>query len=259
MGYGKVGSSFAKTCIEELNQPLHLWTDSAPKSNEDTPNFHSIERRDAFRLTSGTTNLVCLAIPDRALSTYYRTKVEAALGEHDCVIHFAGSQSLLPSDQFESACLHPPASLSRNKRWPRGLQVALSASSKTMFKRLVLLCDSLKLENFERPDNVEVYHAGCVVAASLPYALLHAAHTILCQGGLTPEQATRTVNQLFASVKSLTTDNKDQRTLLHEATGPATRNDRKSIEGHLNVLEPEHSQLYRILSDYLERHAQPDT
>ena len=208
--------------------------------------FARLEDRITTRLTGrdldcGDAELVLLCVPDRAIET-----VAAAIPVGPWLAHVSGAVSLAALDPHRRRFgLHPLQTFQPGLGGGQfqGAFGAVTAETADALGAAQALAALLDLEPFELADvDRPMYHAAATMAASFLVTLHAAAADLLTSAGAPAEALVplmrRTIENGFVP------------------TGPFVRDDRRTIELHLEAIRerrPQLERLYLELADVSER------
>ena len=194
-------------------------------------------RERGVELRSDGAELVLLCVPDRAIADAAR-----AAETGPWIAHVSGATPLAALDPHERRFgLHPLQTFTRS-RGPEQIDGAWAAVTAETAEARALgheLATTLGLRPFDLADDRRVlYHAGASIAANFLVTLRRAAGELLQAAGAPPEALdplmTRTIENRF------------------ELTGPISRGDWDTVDGHLRAIRAEAPQLeplYRVLAE----------
>jgi predicted short-subunit dehydrogenase-like oxidoreductase (DUF2520 family) len=182
-------------------------------------------------------DLRLLCVPDRAIA-----KAAAAIEPGPWVAHVSGATALAALEPHVLRfSMHPLQTLVRS-RGPEQLDGAwagVTAETEEAHDHAVWLAERLGLKPFVlRDDTRALYHAGAAVASSFLVTLHRVASRLFTEAGAPPEALVplmqRTIENGF------------------ELTGPLTRGDWSTVEGHLSAIRaatPDLEGLYMTLAE----------
>lgn len=193
-------------------------------------------------------DLVIIAVSDDAIS-----KVAAQIqADESIVVHTSGSTSidvLLPF--FDRVgVLYPLQSMTKNRlvNWTK-VPLLLEAYSETIRSDLNQLAQRLSPEvRFMNSRQRGIAHLAAVMANNFTNYLALEAYSLLeshhLEGKLIQPLLEETVQRLIQTHPS------------ENQTGPARRNDQKTIQNHLKILDsnPELKELYQLISNQITKH-----
>lgn len=194
-------------------------------------------RERGVELRSDGAELVLLCVPDRAIADAAR-----AAETGPWIAHVSGATPLAALDPHERRFgLHPLQTFTRS-RGPEQIDGAWAAVTAETAEARALgheLATTLGLRPFDLADDRRMlYHAGASIAANFLVTLRRAAGELLQAAGAPPEALdplmTRTIENRF------------------ELTGPISRGDWDTVDGHLRAIRAEAPQLeplYRVLAE----------
>jgi predicted short-subunit dehydrogenase-like oxidoreductase (DUF2520 family) len=272
VGAGRLGASFA-LALRDLGARLVAFSADTPKGRDRAEGWLGGTAASSLQDVVAThPDLYLLAVPDRALPAVAADlaqllaarHVEAAAPGFDpsrplVVAHTSGATSV----EVLAGCLkagtstlafHPLQTFSdpaTGRARFAGAAVALTpgdASPDSVAARMGFeLARALGAKPFLLPDDKRtLYHAAASVACNYLVTLQHEAKRLFVAAGLPEDHAL----QLFLPLVRATLDNVAQQGTVKALTGPLSRGDLHTIEGHLSALRsdaPDLVPLYRSL------------
>ena len=267
IGAGKVGCSLGKL-FAQSGIPLSGYCSRSMKSAREAAEFTmSAAYENAADLVQDS-DLIFLTVPDGMIRNVYEKLLREDLLRSRLLYHCSGALSA--SQAFPGieavgaggASVHPIFPVSGRFTVYQELQeaffciegdpVALSAA-----QDLLSQC-GIRYQTIV-PENKTKYHAGCVFASNLVCALMQQSFDLLCECGFTQEGARAALRPLI--LRNLTHVLEDG--AVQALTGPVERCDAGTVAAHLNVLDGQAEEMYRVLSRSLvsiaqEKHPQTD-
>ena len=144
---------------------------------------------------------------------------------------------------IKGSVFHPLSSLSASRPIPQGSFVGIMSSDAAP---LLSLAKSAGLDAARIKDAAD-YHAGAVMGANLPLALLELGIDALMRAGLPKERARKALALLMGSAAERAFEQPIDKAL----TGPLARGDADVVAKHLSILNGLEAELYRQLSQLL--------
>jgi predicted short-subunit dehydrogenase-like oxidoreductase (DUF2520 family) len=210
--------------------------------------LHQGSRAEA---TAGA-ELVLIATPDDAiLEVAKQLAEERAIARDQVVLHLSGlldKQALLPLEQSGAACgsFHPVQSVAEPGTAAerlKGAYVGIEGDERALVAA-ERLANTLRMVPVRIPAEAKpAYHAGAAFVANYTVALVGVAERLARSAGVPPDIAGRLYLPLLAgAVANLT-----QLGPAAALTGAVRRGDVQTIQSHLDALEPQDRELYRMV------------
>jgi predicted short-subunit dehydrogenase-like oxidoreductase (DUF2520 family) len=196
--------------------------------------------------------LVLIATPDDAiLEVAGQLAAERAIARDQVVLHLSGlldKKALLPLEQSGAACgsFHPVQSVAEPGTAAerlKGAYVGIEGDERALVTA-ERLANTLRMVPVRIPAEAKpAYHAGAAFVANYTVALVGVAERLARSAGVPPDIAGRLYLPLLAgAVANLT-----QLGPAAALTGAVRRGDVQTIQSHLDALEPEDRELYRMV------------
>lgn len=258
-GAGKVGFSLGKHIAAHGYEIAGYYSRSFISAQEAASFAGGIAFSTIDALVAAS-DIVFLTVPDGQIAPTWQELAElAGYGLVDLkgktICHCSGA---LSSDVFEGArelgasvySVHPLYAVSSKYETYRELGRALFTieGSPERLDEMVAFARSWgnEVQVISAADKVR-YHAAAVMASNLVVGLMHSAATELERCGFAPEAAERALRPLFIGNATHIAEDGTVAAL----TGPAERGDVATIQKHLNCLDGNHREVYRLLTDEL--------
>ena len=259
IGAGKVGFSLGRYLAEhgvELAGYASRSFDSAREAAE----FAGGQAFSTAIDLAAASDLVFLTVPDDAIESTWRELADADRArmidlDGRIVCHCSGA---LSSEVFDGIAelgafgysVHPLFAINSERESYRELARApfTIEGAPECLDGIVMLFRMLGNDvHVIEPAQKARYHAAAVMASNLVVGLVHMAAEELEKCGFTPEEAERVLRPLFAAnAVHIVEDG-----VADALTGPAARGDMATIERHLDVLEGDAREVYRIITNDL--------
>lgn len=198
-------------------------------------------------------DVLFLTVPDDAIA-----EVAAQLATKPVlpkiIAHLSGAHSYkilnILKDKAALAQFHPLAALNGVKPIPLNTLCAISSSDSWAQEELTQLAQAMGLNPISlNPNKTVQYHAAAVITGNLSLGLVQESIKLMQEAGIDAQTARISLAKLLRSAA----ENLETKDIKEALTGPIARNDTKTIEKHLEVLEPEVRQTYQTLSKWLRR------
>ena len=239
VGAGKLGTQlYAKlSCIEEIQ--FVQWYIRSSKKNK--TNEGITITNDAKKLKQ--TDLYILAVSDNAIE-----KVSNILPKNSFVVHTSGCISINKIKQSRRGVFYPIQTFSKGRNIDFS-SISIGLESRTKNDYMILE----KLVNFFgasclhiNSDQRKRLHLAAVLVNNFPNYLYAQAEVLCIEKGLSFELLKPL---LFETVSKL-----DQLSPIDAQTGPAVRDDKKTIKEHLKLLKKPHLRtIYKLLTKEIQR------
>ena len=254
IGAGRVGCSLGRYLKESKSgwELIGYYSKSLSSARDAADFTGSSAFTDVFELLRGC-DVLAITTPDGAIADVWQelcTRSEFLKGR--IVIHCSGAMTSQIFDGAESldvttASLHPFYAVSDRYQSYQALGKALFTIEGTgeRFEELfVALCDSgMRLQRM-LPEKKTTYHAAASVASNLLVGLTELSIELLCECGFDRGTAR-------AALAPLMTGNLHailEKDTFGALTGPAERGDLDTVRGHMDVLDGEDLEIYRLLT-----------
>lgn len=268
IGAGKVGFTLGKYFAENGAEISGYYSLYESDTKEAAEFVGCTAYDDRLKLVSDS-DVIFITVPDGQIqSEWLRIASASRAGEvflrGKMFLHCSGAHS---SRIFESAdrlnipvaSLHPMFAVSNRTEAYKELGKAfftIEGDDKCVDAILPLMeqCGNV-VQRIEADVKVR-YHAAAVMASNQVIALYRVASNQLVQCGFTPESAEAALRPLFmGNAQHIVEDG-----TVAALTGPAERGDKTTINKHLDCLEGEDAEIYRLLTNVLydiaaEKHA----
>lgn len=196
--------------------------------------------------------LVLIATPDDAIPEVAgQLASERAIARDQVVLHLSGlldKKALLPLEQSGAACgsFHPVQSVAEPGTAAerlKGAYVGIEGDERALVAA-ERLANTLRMVPVRIPAEAKpAYHAGAAFVANYTVALVGVAERLARSAGVPPDVAGRLYLPLLAgAVANLT-----QLGPAAALTGAVRRGDVQTIQSHLDALEPQDRELYRMV------------
>ena len=196
--------------------------------------------------------LVLIATPDDAIPEVAgQLASERAITRDQVVLHLSGlldKKALLPLEQSGAACgsFHPVQSVAEPGTAAerlKGAYVGIEGDERALVAA-ERLANTLRMVPVRIPAEAKpAYHAGAAFVANYTVALVGVAERLARSAGVPPDVAGRLYLPLLAgAVANLT-----QLGPAAALTGAVRRGDVQTIQSHLDALEPQDRELYRMV------------
>lgn len=196
--------------------------------------------------------LVLIATPDDAIPEVAgQLASERAITRDQVVLHLSGlldKKALLPLEQSGAACgsFHPVQSVAEPGTAAerlKGAYVGIEGDERALVAA-ERLANTLRMVPVRIPAEAKpAYHAGAAFVANYTVALVGVAERLARSAGVPPDIAGRLYLPLLAgAVANLT-----QLGPAAALTGAVRRGDVQTIQSHLDALEPQDRELYRMV------------
>lgn len=168
------------------------------------------------------------------------------------IAHLSGAYSYqildILKDKASIAQFHPLAALTGDVPIPIGSLCAISSDTSQTRETLTQLAHLIGLVPVAlNPNKTTQYHTAAVLTGNLSLGLIAQSIKLMQEAGIDSHIARIALAKLLRSVATnLETKNIDE-----ALTGPIARKDFKTIQKHLEILEPETKQVYQTLSTWL--------
>ena len=240
-GSGNIAWHLAKVLMLRGYTISGIWSRDYSKAEELAKSCNS----RAFKEVSGlreTADLLIIAVPDNAIET-----VAGSIGDFaGIVVHTAGSVTIdVLKEYFEDfGVFYPLQTFSKATPLVFGeVPLLLEASSLPVMQDLKLLADKLSGKVFEAVSSQRLMlHIAAVFAGNYSNLMYVIGNELLKESNL----STEILYPLILETARKATSGDPQKL----QTGPARRNDSKTIGKHIEALAsyPEYAELYRNLS-----------
>lgn len=257
IGAGKVGCSIGKY-MKEYGLPVAGYFSKRAESSEKAGTFTGTKSFQNLEDIIKACDILCIAVPDDAVGDVWsqirdisgRWPVMQPL-EHKIICHFSGSLSSavfsgIDSTGASGCSFHPMSAFSDRFTSYRQLNKVLFVAE-GQEKALVVMEDLFARMGNKIlricPDKKALYHCSASLVSNFMIGLFQMGLDLLERCGICEE----TGMELFAP---LVEDN--IRAMLEKGardalTGPVERGDIQTVEKHLEALEGEERELYRLL------------
>lgn len=196
-------------------------------------------------------DILFLTVPDDSISSVAE-KLASQKNLPKIVAHLSGAHSyeILTALKSKAALaqFHPLAALSGEQPIPIGTLCAISSDQTWAQEELIKLAHAIGLNPVSmNPDKTVQYHAAAVITGNLTLGLVQESIKLMQEAGIDCQTARIGLAKLLQSVAK----NLERRDINEALTGPIARKDIKTIQKHLEVLDPETRQVYQMLSKWL--------
>ena len=258
-GAGKVGFSLGKH-IAAHGYELAGYYSRSFTSAQEAASFAGGSAFSTIDALVAASDIIFLTVPDGQITPTWHELIDLAqYGMVDLagkvICHCSGA---LSSSVFEGAedrgafaySVHPLYAVSSKYETYRELGQALFTveGSPKQLDKMVELARSWgnEVQVISAADKVR-YHAAAVMASNLVVGLMHSAATELERCGFAPDAAERALRPLFMGNATHIAEDGTAAAL----TGPAERGDNATIQKHLDCLDGNHREVYRLLTEEL--------
>ena len=196
-----------------------------------------------------STGIVFLAVPDQAVDEIATTIASLKPSPRLSFVHVSGALSLGALDALRD---HPVGSFHPLQSFPaprdpgafRGITVAVDASTPTLMRRLRALARAIGATPKHVGDEDRVlYHAAAVYASNFVDVVVAEAVRLLGEIGWSEADATKALLPLVeGAVAGIR-----ERGPVHALTGPIRRGDAETVKRHLEGLDRQARETYRML------------
>lgn len=257
VGAGKVGCSMGKY-MREHELPLVGYYSRSIESSEEAGTFTGTK---CFQDLEGLVNacdVLCIATPDDAIGEVWtqiremaESKKEACTLEHKVVCHFSGSLSSGVFSDIDrtgaSACsVHPMFAFSDKYQSYQQLHSVIFAmeGQEKACEVVSGILSSMGNEVLRiRPEKKTLYHCSAALVSNYMIGLYQMGLELLGECGLEREDAGRLFAPLVENnIEKMLSCGPEQ-----ALSGPIERGDSGTIQKHLNELEGDAKQIYRLL------------
>lgn len=240
LGAGNVATHLAKAFSNAENVKVKQVYNHRPQSLHSfknfvatTPDINQLEKADVY----------LIALKDDVISD-----VADQLKDNDAlVLHTSGSVPLEALNRFKNhGVFYPVQTFSKKKEVNfREIPICLEANTTKNLEVLKELAAKISNKIYEiDSEQRKALHLAAVFVNNFTNHL-YSLGAEICRKNEIP----------FDILKPLireTVDKLESLTPLEAQTGPALRNDKQTISSHLKMLEPEHQQLYKILTQSIQ-------
>jgi len=215
---------------------------AAPLKSKAVKGLSSIDRKS---------DLYIIAVPDDSIEKLAKSLLNH-LGPKKRVVHTSGATptSILEDRFHKAACVWPLQSLSKDKRIDfRQVPICLKANNKSFQKELKVLFNSIASSVYLISDEQkQALHLASVIANNFSNHMFTLAQTICVNHDLDFDM----LHPLILETANKIIDHEP----IAMQTGPAIRDDKKTMKLHLKLLgeNKEYTKLYKELSKSISRH-----
>jgi len=198
---------------------------------------------DDIPLLKNNSDLYIIAISDNAIADLV-SKVDF---NNKKVVHTAGSVSfnIFPKSITNSGVFYPFQTFSKKRELQfLDIPICIEANNADFEKFLINLANQLSDKVLKINSEQRKYlHLSGVFACNFVNHLYHIAGNLLSENNMDAELLIPLIRETSAKMKQLSP--------FEAQTGPAVRNDKESINKHLDLLSssPEYQQIYKLISD----------
>lgn len=201
---------------------------------------------DDCREVAPTSDLYIIAISDNAISLVVEQLPEISQG---VVVHTSGAMNMdLLGRYTHRGILYPPNTFSREREvaWS-DLHFFIEYSSKLSRERLQRFCSSMGSLFYVASSEQRAYlHLAAVFANNFTNVLYGIAQDILKENQLPTHALDTIILETALKIRTMSSN--------EAQTGPAQRNDTKTIDKHLQLLRgsnPERVEIYRVFTQII--------
>lgn len=250
IGAGNLATQLGLTLHEKGFEILQVFSRTIESATALATRLNAVPTNDLAGLTD-VADLYIYAVKDDALEKVINT-VSVKNGIH---IHTSGSvpMTVFASKQANYGVFYPLQTFKKEKRVNfEEIPIFVEASNLQTAENLQIIGEIVGKNIYQTTSEDRcLLHLSAVFACNFSNYLFTVAEKILQPTNI-PFSALLPL--IFESVEKLKTLTPQQ-----SQTGPAARNDKKTIEKHLNLLakEPQFQQLYQLLSDAILQNVNP--
>jgi predicted short-subunit dehydrogenase-like oxidoreductase (DUF2520 family) len=196
-----------------------------------------------------SSGVVFLAVPDEAVKEVAADIARRRPSPRLSFVHVSGALGLASLDALRDhpvGSFHPLQSFPapRDPRAFRGITVAVDASTPTLMQRLRVLARAIGASpKTVRDEDRVLYHAAAVYASNFVDVVVAEAVHLLGEIGWSEGDATKALLPLVeGAVAGIR-----ERGPVQALTGPIRRGDAETVKRHLETLDPQAGETYRML------------
>lgn len=239
IGAGNLGKRFYASLLQQKQFDLVQWVDRSANNGKTAAGVSVINTLDNLKKT----DLYLLAISDESI-----TMVSQMLPDNALVVHTAGGVSLAAINQKRAGVFYPVQSFSQNRTIDFStVPLGIETKNTTDYKLLDQLAKSLGAQAFAlNTKQREQLHLAAVLANNFSNHLFAEAAAI-CEDNNLPFKLLKPL--IRETVNKLETLNPKE-----AQTGPALRNDQKTLDKHLELIKkPQLKEIYKILTSAIQK------
>lgn len=251
IGAGKVGFSLGKYFVNHGKCVIGYFSRNLD-SSKDAAMFTNSKYYDNLDELVAACEVIFLTVPDGSIRETYKA-IEQLDVTGKCFVHCSG---VLTSEVFEDisskgargCSLHPLCAVNDKYTGYMGLKdtyFTVEGQNTEDIVKLISECGN-PIEVIAKADKVK-YHAAAVYASNLVVGLYDMASELLKDCNLSDEFAEHALGTLFEG----NAHNITSKGVIGALTGPVERADATTVKKHMDTLDDDKREIYRLLSHRL--------
>lgn len=251
IGAGKVGFSLGRY-FTERNVCVSGYYSRNLNSSKEAAAFTKTKYYEQLEEIIEESDTLFLTVPDGSIREVYSEIIQSDI-EGKCLVHCSGAMSSMIFSGIgqkgaRGCSVHPICAVSDKLTGYQDLSKAyftIEGKDVADVEELIRSCGNV-VEAISAEDKVK-YHAAAVYASNLVAGLYDLAAGLLKDCGLSESFAAHALQPLFMG----NAENVVSVGAVRALTGPVERADFTTVEKHLEALEGEEREIYRLLSRHL--------
>ena len=249
IGAGKVSAQLGNALIDANHSIVQIFNRTKSKAASLARKWGA-QAIDNFDSISPNADLYIIAVKDDAIEDICNS-LEKHIPAKSLVVHVSGAtpSTLLAPYFANHGIFYPLQTFSTDKKPDfKSIPLCINASNQQVEKCLLSLANSISDKVFKVDDQQRVtLHTAAVFANNFSNHLFHIAQQILKEANLPFDLLVPLIEETVEKIKIM--DPKEAQ------TGPARRNDQKTITKHLELLQnhPQFYDVYQVLTQSIMR------
>ncbi len=244
VGFGKAGKSLSHYFRKKGHKIKYICDINNENIKKEVEEVEGLITDD-FELIGKESNIIILALPDSNIEDVWN-KIKPFIREN-LVFHLSGVKEGIYEDKSLYA-LHPAAPMTGNGNLDN-IVFGLENSGERVeeIKDFIVKCGN-EVVLIEKGTKSR-YHLANVIVSNLVLSLFQRGLENLKKCGISEEDGMK----LLMPLAKLNLSNIESKGLVDAVTGPVERKDFDTVEKHLEVIDKEDLDLYKILSGNIEK------